>query len=76
MRGSIGQAHGRKEGAPFGNRNRLRHGRYGRARAVRRGKVRALIRATRVLIRRIELIARARAALRQKRIAQTAANAN
>ncbi|HUJ02416.1 MAG TPA: hypothetical protein VLW75_02175 [Rhizomicrobium sp.] len=56
----------RKRGGQPGNANRLRHGGFGRAARARREEVRALIAETRNLIIRIEMVARARCALKSK----------
>ena len=61
----------RKRGGQPGNRNRLKHGRYTQRRAARREKTRALIGRARNLIIRIEMMAKARKALRNLRKAQT-----
>ena len=52
----MGKRTGGKRGAPVGNRNRLSHGRYSARRVARRKEVQALLRRTRNLIRRIEMI--------------------
>jgi len=51
----LGKRTGGKVGAPFGNRNRLRHGRYTRARIARHARVRARLRETRNLVCRLDL---------------------
>ncbi len=63
----MGKRTGGKRGAPFGNRNRLRHGTYSRAYAERRAKVRALLARTRALICRLDMFARSREAVLRKR---------
>jgi len=68
----LGKRTGGKVGAPFGNRNRLLHGRYSCARMARRAKTRARLRETRNLICRLDLGTNARRALAMKK----AANAN
>ena len=63
----MGKRTGGKRGAPAGNRNRLKHGRYCARQIARRAEVQALLRRARNLIRRIEMMAWARKALRRKR---------
>jgi hypothetical protein len=72
MEVQLGKRTGGKVGAPLGNRNRLRHGRYTQERVIRRARTRALLRKTRVLICRLDLMANARRAFATK----NAANAN
>ncbi len=47
---------GRPRGAPFGNTNRLKHGRFSARRIARRAEVNALLRGCRNLTRRIEMM--------------------
>ncbi len=54
-------------GAPIGNTNRLRHGRFGAKGRARRQAVRALIAQTHHLIIRIHMVAKAREALKAKK---------
>jgi hypothetical protein len=63
----MGKRTGGKRGAPLGNRNRLKHGNYSARRIARRAEVNALLRRARNLIRRIEMMAWARKALRAKK---------
>ena len=62
----LGKRTGGKRGAPFGNTNRLKHGRYTRARAARRAWRDGLLRSARNLARRLEMMAWSRQALRRK----------
>jgi hypothetical protein len=58
-----------------GNTNRLKHGRFTTARVSRRKEITALLRAGRNLIRRIEMMAWSRKALRRKLARDVAARA-
>ena len=62
----LGIRTGRPRGAPLGNNNRLKHGRYSARRIRRRKEVNVLLRNGRNLTRRIEMMARSRKALRRK----------
>ena len=62
----LGIRTGRPRGAPPGNTNRLKHGRYSARRIARRKKTNALLRGCRNLTRRIEMMAWSRKALRRK----------
>src|ERR1700743_2310841 len=64
----LGRRTGGKKGAPFGNRNRLLHGRYTRACSARKREYRMLRRGTRNLICRLGLLAKARKALLSRRL--------
>ena len=56
---------GRPRGAPLGNTNRLKYGRYSGCRVARRKEKNVLLRRARNLIRRIEMMAWSRKALRR-----------
>ena len=58
----MGKRTGGKRGAPFGNSNRLKHGRWSKARLAKDRELAALIRQTRYLIIRANMVARARRA--------------
>jgi hypothetical protein len=62
----LGIRTGRPRGAPIDNTNRLKHGRYSAHRIRRRKEVNVLLRKGRNLIRRIEMMAWSRKALRLK----------
>lgn len=63
----MGKRTGGKRGAPFGNRNRLKHGRWSKAFASRSREIDALILAARNAIARANMVARARRAWRALR---------
>ena len=63
----MGKRTGRPRGAPPGNTNRLKHGRYSARRIRRRKETNVLLRSVRNLTRRIEMMAWSRKALRMKR---------
>ena len=63
----LGRRTGGRRGAPFGNRNRLVHGAYPRARRARRAEAGTLRHATRNLICRLVMFAHAQKALRLKK---------
>lgn len=71
----MGKRTGRPRGAPPGNINRLKHGRYSAWRIGRRKEVSALLRRMRNLTRRIEMMAWSRKALRRKRASVAFASA-
>jgi hypothetical protein len=58
----LGKRTGGKRGAPLGNTNRLKHGRWSRARMADDKALRALLRQTRHLIIRANMVVRARRA--------------
>ena len=58
----MGKRTGGKRGAPFGNSNRLKHGRWSKARLAKDRELAALIRQTRCLIIRANMVTRARRA--------------
>jgi hypothetical protein len=58
----MGKRTGGKRGAPFGNKNRLKHGRWSKARLADDKALRALLRKTRHLIIRVNMVVRARRA--------------
>ena len=62
----MGKRTGRPRGAPKGNTNRLKHGRYSRAHLAQRAEVSALIRDSRCLVRRALLFLKLRKALEGK----------
>ena len=65
----------RKRGGQPGNRNRLRHGAFSAKARERREWVRGLVASTNALIVRIEMVARARKALKAKQHRLTSPNA-
>jgi hypothetical protein len=67
-----GKRTGGKRGAPFGNRNRLCHGRYARSTIARRREIRALITRARNVMTRAAMVARARHALLRRRANRSA----
>jgi hypothetical protein len=58
----MGKRTGGKRGAPLGNSNRLKHGRWSKARMADDKAFRALLRKTRHLIIRVNMVTRARRA--------------
>ena len=58
----MGKRTGGKRGAPFGNSNRLKHGRWSKAFIEDRREHRALIRKSRHLVIRADMVTRARRA--------------
>jgi hypothetical protein len=58
----LGKRTGGKRGAPYGNSNRLKHGRWSKATLADDETVRALLRQTRYLIIRANMVTRARRA--------------
>jgi hypothetical protein len=58
----LGKRTGGKRGAPLGNKNRLKHGRWSKARMADDKALRALLRKTRHLIIRVNMVVRARRA--------------
>ena len=58
----LGKRTGGKRGAPYGNSNRLKHGRWSKARLADDKKLRALLRQTRYLIIRANMVTQARRA--------------
>jgi hypothetical protein len=58
----MGKRTGGKRGAPLGNQNRLKHGRWSKARMADDKALRALLRKTRHLIIRVNMVVRARRA--------------
>ena len=69
----MGKRTGGKRGAPFGNSNRLKHGRWTKAKIADDKAFRALLRKTRHLIIRANMVVRARRAFQAlvKRRAKT-----
>ena len=63
----MGKRTGRPRGAPEGNTNRLKHGRYSAAHRAELAEVSALIRDSRNLVRRALMFLRMRKALQEKR---------
>ncbi len=63
----LGKRTGRPRGAPKGNTNRLKHGRFSARRITRRKETNTLLRRLRNLTRRIEMMAWSRKALRKKK---------
>ena len=62
----MGKRTGRPRGAPIGNTNRLKHGRFSARRIRRRAEVNVLLRRCRNLTRKIEMMGWSRKALRMK----------
>ena len=58
----MGKRTGGKRGAPLGNKNRLKHGRWSRASIAKDKEIRALVRKARHLIIRANMVVRARRA--------------
>ena len=71
----MGKRTGGKRGAPVGNTNRLKHGRYSARRIARRKEKNTFLRGLRNLTRRIEMMAWSRKALRNRYKALTSARA-